>query len=425
MIRSYTQADSLGPVVAGSEGRGPGTDKRPVDGGGTRKPVHPAAGERPGGQGLGNPRPVEAHPVDHGSPRGRPVRMRLVGPQVHAVAGPGHALSALDRHLKAAFADLDPLMLRVTVGPPDGLLDVADSHASESERQRNAGEIGEEHRHGPTLPDRFGLCYSRPSAPMDGGPDRVWNGGMKLSLSTLWHGGDYNPDQWLDRPEVLDDDFRLFPLAGVSAVSLGIFAWTKLEPEEGRYDFAWLDALMDRLARARIKVILATPSGAKPAWMSQKYPEILRCGPNRVRDLHGQRHNHCYTSPVYRRKAAELNTKLAERYGKHPALALWHVSNEYGGECHCPPLPGCVPGVGEAEVRHPGGASTRPGGRRSGAMSSPTGRRWRAPPPTARRRSTAFFSTGSGSSTTSPSTSSSPNRRRCGSSPPTCRSPST
>jgi beta-galactosidase len=156
------------------------------------------------------------------------------------------------------------------------------------------------------------------------------------ALPGLWHGGDYNPDQWLDRPDVIDEDFRLFPLAGFKVASIGIFAWTRLEPEDGRYDFSWLDSIMDRLASSGMKADLATPTGAKPAWMSQKYPEILRCGPDRVRDLHGNRHNHCYTSPAYRRKAVEMNTRLAERYKDHPALLLWHVSNEYGGECHCP-----------------------------------------------------------------------------------------
>ncbi|HUX39177.1 MAG TPA: beta-galactosidase [Rectinemataceae bacterium] len=156
------------------------------------------------------------------------------------------------------------------------------------------------------------------------------------AMRGLWHGGDWNPDQWLDRPEIIDEDFRLFPLAGVNVVSIGIFSWTRLEPEDGRYDFAWLDEIMDRLDRAGVKAALATPSGSKPAWMSHKYPEILRCASDRTRDLHGGRHNHCYTSPVYRRKALEINTRLAERYAKHPALALWHVSNEYGGECHCP-----------------------------------------------------------------------------------------
>jgi beta-galactosidase len=152
----------------------------------------------------------------------------------------------------------------------------------------------------------------------------------------LWHGGDYNPDQWLDRPDILDEDFRLFPLAGFKVASIGIFSWTRIEAEEGRYDFSWLDALMDRLDKAGMKAVLATPSGAKPAWMAQKYPEILRCSPGRVRDLQGNRHNHCYTSPVYRRKAVEMSSRLAERYKDHPALVLWHVNNEYNGECHCP-----------------------------------------------------------------------------------------
>ncbi|MDP3179767.1 MAG: beta-galactosidase, partial [Spirochaetaceae bacterium] len=155
-------------------------------------------------------------------------------------------------------------------------------------------------------------------------------------MKSIWHGGDYNPDQWLERPDIQDEDFRLFPLAGVNVVSIGIFAWTRLEPEDGRYDFSWLDSIMDRLEAAGMKAILATPTGAKPAWMSRAYPEILRCGPDRQRDLHGQRHNHCYTSPVYRRKAIAVNAELARRYGARPVLALWHVSNEYGGECHCP-----------------------------------------------------------------------------------------
>ena len=144
----------------------------------------------------------------------------------------------------------------------------------------------------------------------------------------IWHGGDYNPDQWLDHPEIIDEDFRLFPLAGVNTVSIGIFSWARLEPEDGQYDFSWLDTLINRLASSGLKVILAAPTGSKPAWMSQKYPQILRCNSSRQRDLHGQRHNHCPTSPDYRRKAVELNKRLAERYKDHPALVLWHVSNE-------------------------------------------------------------------------------------------------
>lgn len=152
----------------------------------------------------------------------------------------------------------------------------------------------------------------------------------------ILHGGDYNPDQWLDMPEILKEDVRLMKLAGINVVSIGIFAWKALEPEEGVYTFEWLDELFDRLEANGIGAFLATPSGARPAWMDKNHPEVLRMNADRVRNLHGERHNHCYTAPYYREKTAQMNRMLAERYGKRKALKLWHISNEYGGECHCP-----------------------------------------------------------------------------------------
>jgi beta-galactosidase len=152
----------------------------------------------------------------------------------------------------------------------------------------------------------------------------------------LLHGGDSNPEQWLSTPKIIDEDFRLMKLARCNAMSVGIFSWTALEPEDGRYEFGWLDGIMDRLAENGLYAMLATPSGARPAWMSRKYPEVLRVQADRRRILHGQRHNHCYTSPVYREKCAAIAERLVRRYKDHPALLVWHVSNEYGGECHCP-----------------------------------------------------------------------------------------
>ncbi len=156
------------------------------------------------------------------------------------------------------------------------------------------------------------------------------------SVHGLLHGGDYNPDQWLDSPEILQEDIRLMKKAGVNCVSLGIFAWAALEPQEGVYTFDWMDAVIDRLYENGIHVILATPSGARPAWMDQAYPEVRRVNFGRVRELHGGRHNHCNTSPKYQELVTKMNTQLARRYGHHPGVILWHVSNEYGGECYCP-----------------------------------------------------------------------------------------
>ena len=151
----------------------------------------------------------------------------------------------------------------------------------------------------------------------------------------MLHGGDYNPDQWLSHPEILEDDIRLMKLAHTNTFSVGIFAWSALEPEEGVYSFEWLDDIFDRIASIGGRIILATPSGARPAWMSERYPEVLRVNASRQKQLHGGRHNHCFTSPVYREKTQKINRMLAERYGSHPALLMWHISNEYGGECHC------------------------------------------------------------------------------------------
>ena len=149
------------------------------------------------------------------------------------------------------------------------------------------------------------------------------------------HGGDYNPDQWIDRPDILDRDVELMQAAHVNCVSIGIFSWAMLEPEEGVYRFEWLDSVIDRLWKGGIHVILATPSGARPAWMAQKYPEVLRVNDHYQRYHFGGRHNHCLTSPVYRRKVREMDTRLAQRYANHPAVILWHLSNEMSGSCWC------------------------------------------------------------------------------------------
>jgi beta-galactosidase len=152
----------------------------------------------------------------------------------------------------------------------------------------------------------------------------------------ILHGGDYNPEQWQDYPNILQDDIDQMKLAHVNTVTLGVFAWGALEPAEGVYDFIWMDQVFERIQRMGGNVILATPSAVPPVWMSEEYPEINRT------DDHGQRHTHsfrqmfCFSSPIYRAKVREINQQLANRYGQHPALAMWHVSNEYSGACYCP-----------------------------------------------------------------------------------------
>lgn len=155
-------------------------------------------------------------------------------------------------------------------------------------------------------------------------------------IGGLVHGGDYNPEQWLDRPDILKEDIRMMKKAGVNSATLGVFSWSVYEPKEGEYHFDWLEEIMDNLYENGIYTVLATPSGARPAWLDASYPEAMRVSRQNVRNHHGLRHNHCMSSPVYREKVAAINRRLAERFGSHPGLLMWHISNELGGECYCP-----------------------------------------------------------------------------------------
>ena len=154
-------------------------------------------------------------------------------------------------------------------------------------------------------------------------------------INTLTHGGDYNPEQWLDYPEVLKKDIEYMKLAGINEATLGVFSWAMYEPREGEFNFEWLKKIMDDLYSNGIYTILATPSGARPVWLDQKYPEVMRVNSMGIRNKHSFRHNHCLSSKVFREKIGIIDRKLAETVGSHPGLLMWHISNEFGGECFC------------------------------------------------------------------------------------------
>jgi beta-galactosidase len=151
----------------------------------------------------------------------------------------------------------------------------------------------------------------------------------------LLYGGDYNPEQW---PEaVWLEDVRLMKACGVNFVSVGIFSWARLQPAENRWDFGWLDRVMDLLAKNGIGVCLATATASPPPWLSKKHPDVLPVTAEGVTLQIGSRQQYSPSSRTYRKFAAALVKKLAQRYGQHPALAAWHINNEYAchmQECH-------------------------------------------------------------------------------------------
>jgi beta-galactosidase len=146
------------------------------------------------------------------------------------------------------------------------------------------------------------------------------------------YGGDYNPEQWPE--EVWEEDVRLMREAHVNLVTVGVFAWALLEPRRGEYVFDWLDRLLDLLHAHGISADLATATASPPPWLARQDPDSLPLTREGVRLWPGSRQHYCPSSPTYIDAARALVEQLARRYGKHPAVALWHVNNEYG--CHVP-----------------------------------------------------------------------------------------
>ena len=149
----------------------------------------------------------------------------------------------------------------------------------------------------------------------------------------ILYGGDYNPEQWPE--ETWEEDMRLLKLAHIDIVTLNVFSWAALQPSEDTYCFDQLDKIMDLASKHGMKVCLATSTGAHPAWMARRHPDLLRTEFSGMKRKFGSRHNSCPNSPTYRKYAPALAARLAERYKSRSNIVAWHISNEYGGECYC------------------------------------------------------------------------------------------
>lgn len=152
-------------------------------------------------------------------------------------------------------------------------------------------------------------------------------------IKKMPYGGDYNPEQWPE--DTWAEDMRLLKLAHIDIVTLNVFSWAALQSDEVTYHFEKLDKIMNLVRDNGMKVCMATSTGAHPAWMARKHPDILRVESNGMRRKFGSRHNSCPNSPTYQKYAKALAARLAERYKDYDNIVAWHISNEYGGECYC------------------------------------------------------------------------------------------
>ena len=156
---------------------------------------------------------------------------------------------------------------------------------------------------------------------------------MSGKFKRILYGGDYNPNQW--PKEIWKEDMAYFKDARINSATINVFSWARLQPSEEVYDFSQLDEIVDMLSREGYDIIMATSTGAMPAWMVTRYPETARTDYYGRHHKFGQRHNACPNSLVYQKYAGALAGKLARRYGNNPHIVCWHVNNEYGGECYC------------------------------------------------------------------------------------------
>ena len=156
---------------------------------------------------------------------------------------------------------------------------------------------------------------------------------MAKGFGRILYGGDYNPNQW--PKEIWEQDMVYFKDARINSATINVFSWAKIQPAEDTYYFDELDEIVEMLSKENYDIILATSTGAMPAWLYKKYPEVARTDYFGRHHKFGQRHNHCPNSLVFQKYAKALVEKLAERYAHNPHVTCWHISNEYSGECYC------------------------------------------------------------------------------------------
>lgn len=151
-------------------------------------------------------------------------------------------------------------------------------------------------------------------------------------LPVIAFGADYNPEQW--PRHVWEEDVALMRQANINLVTIAVFSWATIEPLEGQRDFTWLDDIIDLLWENGIAVDLATPIASPPPWMGAEYPETLAVWPNGQRSTWGSRNHFSPASAKYREFCTSITTEMVERYAQHPAIAMWHIGNEFGQLCY-------------------------------------------------------------------------------------------
>lgn len=150
----------------------------------------------------------------------------------------------------------------------------------------------------------------------------------------FYFGVDYYPEHWPE--ERWPEDARLMAEAGLNVVRMAEFAWSRMEPQEGVYDFDWLDRAISILAARDIQVILGTPTASPPPWLMAKHPDAFLVREDGRRKTFGNRREYCPNNPAYHDASRRIVTQMAKHYAEHPSVIGWQIDNEFGNRCYCP-----------------------------------------------------------------------------------------
>jgi beta-galactosidase len=150
----------------------------------------------------------------------------------------------------------------------------------------------------------------------------------------IYVGADYYPEHWT--PDRWETDLKMMQEAGFNVVRVAEFSWALFEPEEGKYEFDWLDRWLKLAAKYNIRAIIGTPTAIMPAWLARKYPDALELKVTAKRTVWGGRRHNCFSEENFRRLSDGIVRALAEHYAHHPAVVGWQIDNELGSaDCHC------------------------------------------------------------------------------------------
>ena len=149
-----------------------------------------------------------------------------------------------------------------------------------------------------------------------------WN---TLSLGTCYYPEHWDKNMW-------EEDLERMLAHGIKTIRIGEFAWSKVEPREGEFTFEFFDEFLKVVEKTDMKVIFGTPTATPPAWLTEKYPEVLNCRMDGVKFRHGMRRHYNYNSPVYQKLCKRIVEKFGEHYAKHQSVIGWQIDNEINCE---------------------------------------------------------------------------------------------